>query len=83
MATVRRKSADGVAVGKRIAFDPEILQALELLARDRTASLQELADEAFRDLLKKHKQPTDLRAQLRQSAKESSGRHGARSRARQ
>jgi len=30
---------------------------------------QELADEAFRDLLKKHNRPTALRAQLRQSLK--------------
>ena len=30
---------------------------------------QELADEAFRDLLKKHGRPTDLRAALRESAR--------------
>jgi hypothetical protein len=29
---------------------------------------QELADEAFGDLLKKHNRPTDLKAALRQSA---------------
>jgi len=29
---------------------------------------QELADEAFRDLLKKHGRPTDLKSALRQSA---------------
>jgi hypothetical protein len=29
---------------------------------------QELADEAFRDLLKKHNRPTDLKTALRQSA---------------
>jgi hypothetical protein len=29
---------------------------------------QELADEAFRDLLKKHNRPTDLKSALRQSA---------------
>jgi hypothetical protein len=29
---------------------------------------QELADEAFRDLLKKHQRPTDLKSALRQSA---------------
>jgi hypothetical protein len=29
---------------------------------------QELADEAFRDLLRKHGRPTDLRSALRQSA---------------
>ena len=39
---------------KLIGFAPEILQALELLARDTGRSLQELADEAFVDLLRKH-----------------------------
>jgi hypothetical protein len=29
---------------------------------------QELADEAFRDLLRKHGRPTDLKSALRQSA---------------
>ena len=35
---------------KLIEFDGERWQALELLARDRMSSIQELADEAFRDL---------------------------------
>jgi len=36
---------------------------------------QELADEAFRDLLKKHNRPSDLKSALRQSAgTESKGR---------
>ena len=38
---------------KLIAFEPDILRALELLARDRMQDFQELADEAFRDVLKK------------------------------
>jgi hypothetical protein len=33
-------------------------------------SFQELADEAFRDLLKKNGRPTDLKAALRQSARD-------------
>jgi hypothetical protein len=40
----------------------------DLLARDRMQDFQELADEAFRDLLLKHGRPTDLRTALRQSA---------------
>ena len=52
---------------KLIEFDEETWQALDLLARDSMTSWQELADEAFRDLLKKHGRPTDLRAALRQS----------------
>jgi hypothetical protein len=38
------------------------------LTRDRMMDFQELADEAFRDLLKKHNRPTDLKSALRQSA---------------
>ncbi len=38
-------------IRKRIEFDAETYQALGLLARDSMKSLQELADEAFRDLL--------------------------------
>jgi hypothetical protein len=53
--------------GKRIQFDEETLQALTLLAGDRGLDLQRLAEEAFRDLLKKHGRPTNLKAALRQS----------------
>jgi hypothetical protein len=52
-----------------IEFDEATWQALDLLARDSIATWQELADEAFRDLLKKHGRPTDLRAALRESAR--------------
>ena len=38
------------------------------MARDRMMDFQELADEAFRDLLRKHNRPTDLKSALRQSA---------------
>jgi hypothetical protein len=44
--------------GKRIQFDDETWHALDLLARDRMQDFQELADEAFRDLLQKHGRPT-------------------------
>lgn len=54
---------------KLIEFDQETWQALDLLARDSMKTLQELADEAFRDLLQKHGRPTDLKAALRQSAR--------------
>jgi len=56
-------------VGKRIAFDGETWQALHRLSLDSMKSLQELADEAFRDLLKKHRRPTSLKDMLRQSAR--------------
>jgi hypothetical protein len=54
--------------GKRVQFDDQTWLALDLLARDRMMDFQELADEAFRDLLKKHNRPTDLKSALRQSA---------------
>jgi hypothetical protein len=54
--------------GKRVQFDEETWLALDVLARDRMMDFQELADEAFRDLLKKHNRPTDLKSALRQSA---------------
>jgi hypothetical protein len=54
--------------GKRVQFDPETWAALDLLARDRMMDFQELADEAFADLLRKHGRPTDLKTALRQSA---------------
>ena len=57
--------------GKRIAFDEATWAAVDLLARDRMMDFQELADEAFRDLLKKYGRPTELKAALRRSAEDS------------
>lgn len=54
--------------GKRVQFDDATWNALDLLTRDSMRDFQELADEAFADLLKKHHRPTDLKAALRQSA---------------
>lgn len=54
---------------KLIGFDPEIWQALDLLAKDRGRSIQELADEAFADLLAKHQRPVSLKDALKQSAR--------------
>lgn len=54
---------------KLIAFDPETWHALQLLGRDGMKTLQELADEAFSDLLRKHGRPASLREALRASAR--------------
>jgi uncharacterized protein with von Willebrand factor type A (vWA) domain len=54
--------------GKRIQIDEQNWAALRLLGSDRMMTFQELADEAFADLLKKHGRPVDLRAALRKSA---------------
>lgn len=53
---------------KLIAFDEDTLNKLTQLARDRMATFQELADEAFADLLKKHGIPIDLKDALKKSA---------------
>jgi hypothetical protein len=54
---------------KLIAFDEDTFDKLKQLGRDRMATLQELADEAFADLLKKHGIPIDLRDALRKSVR--------------
>ena len=56
---------------KLVEFDDETWNALVLLGKDRMATLQDLADEAFADLLKKHHRPLDLRKALRESVKAS------------
>jgi len=55
--------------GKRIQFDDETWAAIDLLARDTMKDFQELAQEAFADLLNKHHRPTGLKDALRQSAR--------------
>jgi len=52
---------------KLIAFDDDTFDKLKRLARDRTATFQELADEAFADLFRKHGIPIDLKDALRKS----------------
>ena len=53
---------------KLIAFDDDTFDKLKQLGRDRMATVQELADEAFADLLRKHGIPVDLKDALRKSA---------------
>jgi len=62
-------------VRKLIDFDDDTLDKLKQLARDRMASIQELADEAFADLLRKHGIPVDLKDALRKSASLSDAPH--------
>jgi hypothetical protein len=56
--------------GKRVQLDDATWSAIDLLARDSMKDFQELANEAFADLLKKHGRPTDLKTALRQSVTE-------------
>jgi hypothetical protein len=54
---------------KLIEFDEDTFAKLKELGRDRMATIQELADEAFADVLKKHGIPIDLKDALRKSAR--------------
>ena len=62
------RSQQGQRVRKLIAFDDDTFDKLKQLARDRMATFQELADEAFADLFRKHGIPVDLKDALRKSA---------------
>jgi hypothetical protein len=66
-ASAAMPGADG-ALRKLIAFDDDTFDKLTQLGRDRMATIQELADEAFADVLKKHGIPIDLKDALRKSA---------------
>ncbi len=55
-------------LGKRVQIDDETWQQLDLLGHDQMKDFQELADEAFRDLLRKYGRPVDLKDALRRSA---------------
>jgi hypothetical protein len=55
-------------IGKRVQFHKEAWQELQVLAAESMKSFQELADEAFNDLLKKYGRPASLKEALRRSA---------------
>jgi len=58
-----------------VQFDEETWRQIDLLGRDQMKDFAELADEAFRDLLKKHGRPANLREALRRSAGVSASLH--------
>ena len=60
---------------KRIQIDDQLWQAISLLASDRGVDLHVLADEAFRELLRKHGRPLDLKSALKQSVGGSANVH--------
>lgn len=65
-----RVFADQRMIGKRVQFDDETWAAINLLRQERRRSFQQLANEAFKDLLEKHHHPVGLKAQLRESMHE-------------
>ena len=56
--------------GKRVQFDDDTWQAIDAVLSRDDLTFQELADEAFKDVLKKRKQPVGLKASLRESVGE-------------
>jgi hypothetical protein len=62
-----RKADD--LIGKRLQFDRETWNAIDLMAREQMKSIEEITEEAFRDLLKKHGRSADFREQLKLSAR--------------
>jgi hypothetical protein len=54
---------------KLIEFAPEVWLALGLLAKDTGRSVQDLANEAFGDLLGKYRRPASLKEALRESTR--------------
>jgi hypothetical protein len=56
-------------VGKRVQFGDDTWEALVALGRRKGKSFQALTDEAFEDLLKKHKQPVGLMESLKESVR--------------
>ena len=56
-------------VDKRVQFNDETWEAIEVVMHDTRSSFQDIADEAFADLLKKHKQPVGLMASLKESGR--------------
>jgi hypothetical protein len=74
---VRVGGARTKRVRKLIAFDDDTFDKLKQLGRDRMATIQDLADEAFADVLKKHGVPVDLKDALRKSARNASSKNAS------
>lgn len=63
------KKAEDDLVGKRLQFDRATWDAIDLLRREQMKDLQEITEEAFRDLLKKYGRTADMREAFRLSAR--------------
>jgi hypothetical protein len=61
-------------LGKRVEFDDETWAVINLLRHERRRSFQQLANEAFADLLEKYHKPVDLKSQLRESEATEAGK---------
>lgn len=57
-------------VGKRIRIERATWDAISLMAREQMKDLDEITEEAFRDLLKKYGRTADFREALKMSARQ-------------
>ncbi len=57
-------------MARRIELSAQTWHALDALSWETDRSLNELAEEAFADLLKKHRRPRSLREALRELARD-------------
>ena len=64
-----KKAAADDPVGKRLQFDRATWDAIDLMRREQMKDLQELTEEAFRDLLKKYGRTADVREAFKLSAR--------------
>ena len=67
--TAKAKQPEDDLVGKRLQFDRATWAAIDLMRREQMKDLQELTEEAFRDLLKKYGRTADVREAFRLSAR--------------
>jgi len=58
-----------MTVRRRIRFDERLWSAVDRLRLDAGKTIDEIAEEAFRDLLKKRLRPVGLHDALRESAR--------------
>lgn len=69
-AKPRGSSVDDDLVGKRIRIERATFDAISLMAREQMKDLDEITEEAFRDLLKKNGRTADFREALKMSARQ-------------
>lgn len=70
------RPAGNELVGKRIRIDRATWDAIALMAGEQMKDLDEITEEAFRDLLKKYGRTADFREALKLSAKRADGKRG-------
>ena len=68
-AATKAKQPAADLIGKRLQFDRATWAAIDLMRREQMKDLQELTEEAFRDLFKKYGRTADTREAFRLSAK--------------